>query len=113
MKKKETFFFTAHGMQRCLLLMLLIFTQFFFSGNALAQSRRVTGVIRDAGGAGLPGVAVQVKGQASSGAISDSTGRYSIQVPGPKAVLVFSSIGFINREETIGSRSSIDVSLLT
>ena len=38
-------------------------------------------------------------------------GNYSLQVPGPQSVLVFSFIGFKSVSQTVGNRSTIDISL--
>ena len=46
---------------------------------AAAQSRVVTGTVKDENGAGLPGVTIIVKGTAN-GATSMADGRYSIKV---------------------------------
>lgn len=87
----------------CILLVLQ--THFTF-----AQSKQVSGSVKDAGGSGLPGVSVTVKGT-NQGSVSDADGSYKINVPNDKAVLVFSYIGFITQEITIGNKTRIDVSL--
>lgn len=70
----------------------------------------IAGKVTDEQGAGLPGVNVVVKGT-TRGATTDSEGRYRIQVSGPNAVLVFSSVGYIRKEVTVGSQTSLNVSL--
>lgn len=80
-------------------------------GNAYAQERKVTGkVISSTDKLGLPGVNVQVSGT-TQGTVTDADGNYSIQVPGNSAVLVYSYIGFVKQEITVGSKSVIDVTL--
>ncbi|MDX2302086.1 MAG: TonB-dependent receptor [Microscillaceae bacterium] len=91
---------------------LLILSLGLFLGafqNAFAQ-RTVSGKVTDDTGSGIPGVAVVVKGT-DVGSVTDVDGNYSISVPGDNAVLIFSSVGFANREETVGSRSTIDVAM--
>ena len=61
-------------------------------------------------GLGLPGVNIIVKGT-TLGTVSDSDGNYSINVPSPESVLVFSAIGFTTKEVTVGSQSVINITL--
>ncbi|HEX8038098.1 MAG TPA: SusC/RagA family TonB-linked outer membrane protein [Chryseosolibacter sp.] len=72
-----------------------------------AVSGKVTSAVD---GAGLPGVSVLVKGT-TAGTSTDADGRFSINVPGSDAVLVFSFIGFTTQEVTVGGRTTIDVQL--
>ena len=58
----------------------------------------------------LPGVNVVVKGT-TSGTVTNVEGQYQIQVPGPDAVLVFSSVGYASEEVTVGNQSVIDLTL--
>ncbi|GGK66602.1 SusC/RagA family TonB-linked outer membrane protein [Rufibacter glacialis] len=58
----------------------------------------------------MPGVTVQVKGTATA-VPSDANGNYSIQVPAQGGTLVFTYIGYLNREVEIGSQSTINVTL--
>ncbi len=75
------------------------------------QERLVTGkVISADDGQGFPGVNVIVKGT-TLGTVSDSNGRYSINVPSSESVLVFSSIGFASTEMTVGSQSTMDITM--
>ncbi len=59
---------------------------------------------------GLPGVNVIVKGTAL-GTVTDVEGNYNLEVPDENAVLVYSSVGFITHEITVGSQSVIDIVL--
>jgi TonB-linked SusC/RagA family outer membrane protein len=76
-----------------------------------AQSRAVTGKVTDAGGNGLPGVSVTVK-SSTNGAVTNGDGAYSVNVPSDKNTLVFSYIGYVSQEVTIGSKTQINVSLV-
>lgn len=76
---------------------------------AFAQERVVTGRVSDEQIA-LPGVTVTVKGS-TRGTTTDAEGTYRISVPNDRAVLVFSSVGFTSQELTVGTRSSINVTL--
>ncbi len=87
-----------------LLLMLM------WSGQALAQSRTVSGTVRGTDAVPLPGVNVLVKGT-NVGTTTDGKGMYSIAVP-EEATLVFSFISFITQEIAVGNRSTLDVRLV-
>jgi outer membrane receptor protein involved in Fe transport len=79
-------------------------------GVLSAQEKTITGKVTAAGEGPLPGVNVTVQGTVI-GAITDVSGAYSIKVPGPTAVLVFSSIGYTTKEATVGTLSVIDMVL--
>ena len=70
----------------------------------------VTGKVTDATGAPLPGVAVVVKGT-KNGVATDFDGNYNITVPGPKSILVFTSMGFVKKEVPVGNQQVINVTL--
>ena len=61
-------------------------------------------------GNGLPGVNILVKGT-NIGAITDVDGYYSIEVPDQNATIVFSFIGFLSKEVTVGSQTQINIAL--
>ncbi len=77
-------------------------------GSAWAQ-RTITGTVTSADGS-LPGATVQVKGT-NTGTTTDIEGKYSLVVPEGNEELVFRFVGYITKEETIGSRAVIDVFL--
>jgi TonB-linked SusC/RagA family outer membrane protein len=82
------------------------------TGFLLAQEKTITGTVTAEGEGPLPGVNVTVQGTVT-GAITDVNGTYRITVPGPAAVLVYSSIGYTNKAVTVGSQTFIDVVLQT
>lgn len=91
-------------------LPLLLACMFIFSASLLfAQSKTVTGIVSDSSGAPVENVTVVVKGT-TRGAVTNASGRYSISVE-PSSVLVFSFTGFNNKEEAVGARSTINVTL--
>ncbi len=93
-------------------MLLLVFCGFLLTMNVMGQ-RSVTGKVTDAGtGEGLIGATIQVKGT-SQGTIADLDGNYTIQVSSSGDVLTFSYIGYDMKEEVVGERSSIDISLTT
>jgi TonB-linked SusC/RagA family outer membrane protein len=84
----------------------------FAIGQAFAQARTVTGTVSSEEAGPLPGVGIVIQGT-TQGAISDADGKYSIEVPGPDAVLVFSFVGLSTRAITVGDQSVIDVVLVS
>jgi TonB-linked SusC/RagA family outer membrane protein len=71
----------------------------------------VTGTVSDAQGEPLIGVTVQLKGT-TRGTTTDVNGRYSITVPDGKAVVIFSYVGYVTQEITVGNRTNISVTLV-
>lgn len=82
-----------------------------FSSNLIAQSTiTVNGKVTDASdNLGLPGVSIQEKGT-SKGGITDFDGNYSLTVA-EGATLVFSYIGYMPQEITVGNQTTIDIAL--
>ena len=72
---------------------------------------QVSGTVRDENSSPLPGVNIIVKGS-SSGAITDSEGRFQISVPAGTSVLAFSFIGYVPQEVPVGDRTIIDIALV-
>ncbi|MBP2830655.1 TonB-dependent receptor [Aquimarina sp. U1-2] len=70
---------------------------------------KVTGNVTSQEGDPIPGVNITVKG-ASQGTLTDFDGNYTITVSS-ESILVFSYIGYENREIVVNGRKIIDVSL--
>ncbi len=79
--------------------------------QAQAQQRTITGSVADSSGSPVPGATVLVKGT-NIGTAAGGDGRYAIQVPNDNAVLIFTSIGFQDREVTVGRETVLNVRLL-
>jgi len=76
------------------------------------QQIKVTGTITDATtNEPLPGVTILIEGT-TQGAVTDTKGSYSIQVPGSSAVLIFSYIGYNTEKVEVGAKSTLDVALV-
>ncbi|KAA6314972.1 TonB-dependent receptor SusC, partial [termite gut metagenome] len=78
--------------------------------NSSGEEKIVTGVVTDVTGELLPSVNVIIKGT-TTGVISDTNGKYSINVSDKDATLVFSFIGFTQQEIKLDGRQKIDVVL--
>lgn len=91
-------------------LLFLMLGMLLSVGFVHAQNRTVTGkVTASADGSPLPGVNVLLKGS-NTGSSTNAEGTYQIQVPNG-ATLVFSFIGYANKEVVVGSQTTINVSL--
>ncbi len=80
------------------------------SFNNKAQELIVSGIVSDKNGVPLAGASVLIKGT-NKGAVTDFDGNYRIRVSSPANVLVFSSMSFKTLEVTVGSQTTINVSL--
>ncbi|WP_209329271.1 SusC/RagA family TonB-linked outer membrane protein [Lunatimonas salinarum] len=80
------------------------------ANSAFAQSITVSGTVFDENKAPLPGVSILVK-NSTTGTVTDLDGRYQLNVPSGNSVLVFSFLGYFRQEVTVGTQTSIDVSL--
>lgn len=96
-------------LRRSILTLLLLC---FAIGIVSAQQRTVTGKVTSKAEGPLPGVNIVVQGTIT-GAITDINGAYSITVPGPEAVLVFSSIGFDSQSITVGNLTTVNVEMVS
>ncbi len=89
----------------CLLFLLFGFTA------ARSQTKTVTGEVMSDAGAPLAGATITQKGTKNA-VVTDPSGKYSIKVPeSGKVVLVFSYVGSESKEATVGTRSTINISL--
>jgi hypothetical protein len=77
-------------------------------GGEVVQT--VSETVIDESNAPLPGVNVLVKGT-TVGTTTDIDGRYTLEVENETSVLIFSFIGYSSQEVTVGSRSTIDITL--
>lgn len=97
-----------------IILVLITLGSAFGSQSAPADTQQemitVTGIVSDTiSGKALPGVAIQIKGT-TTGTISDMEGNYSIVVNSGDT-LVFSFVGYKNKEIAIQDETDIDVQL--
>lgn len=82
------------------------------ASSVFAQQRTVTGrVVSEEEPEGLIGVNILVKGT-GTGVITGLDGSYTVQVPDGATTLVFSYIGYLIKEEVIGNRSEINVTMV-
>ncbi len=91
---------------KCLMAFILLLNCTFL----FAQERVVTGKIKDPSGNPLPGVNVNVWGTRIS-VTADVTGTFRLPVPGENSVLVFSFVGFLQKEQKVGTDSTFNISM--
>ena len=109
---KTKFSFFSFVREKCLMQKALTAFLFFLlvpSLSLFAQSKTVTGTVNNENGAPLSGVSVIVKGS-SSGTTTNDAGKFSIAVPAG-GTLIFSNVGFSNKEVSVKGRNSIDIQL--
>jgi TonB-linked SusC/RagA family outer membrane protein len=75
-----------------------------------AQDQIVTGTVTDETGGGLPGVSVLLKGT-TRGTTTDTKGAYKLSVTDANATLVFSYVGYVSQEVSVGSKTVVDIVL--
>lgn len=77
-----------------------------------SASRKVYGIVKDdSNGEPLPGVTVNVEGL-SIGANTNEKGEFSLMVPGPDAVLIFSFMGFQTQKITVNDQVKFEVKMI-
>ncbi|HTM97104.1 MAG TPA: SusC/RagA family TonB-linked outer membrane protein, partial [Pedobacter sp.] len=70
----------------------------------------ISGTVKDANGAPIPGAGVKVKGTQKS-VITDGEGRFAMKDVKAEDVIVFTSVGFKPQEVTVGTRLSLQIVL--
>ena len=81
----------------------------FFALTLSAYAQQISGTVSDENGVPLPGATVVVEGT-STGVSTDFDGNYSIDAS-QGDVLVFSYVGYQSQSVTVGTSSTVDVSL--
>lgn len=108
-------------MSRIIILLIIILDSIFFEINAYPnhftliipnneQQININGIVVDENGTPLPGVNIVVKGT-TIGTITDTYGKYTLNVPDRNTVLVASFIGYVSVEVPVGNRNLVDITL--
>ncbi|MEJ7681577.1 MAG: SusC/RagA family TonB-linked outer membrane protein [Segetibacter sp.] len=98
------------NLKRMLKALLLPLLFLFVIQQVKAQNKTITGTVSDERNNPVPGATVTVKGTSVATA-ADSMGTFSITVPASAKTLVISSVGYTNQEVSIGSKTSITITL--
>lgn len=102
--------------KKSIILLIVIPALLLGTGNAFASSnpqqekKPITGKVTEKSGNSLPGVSVYIKGS-SSGTITDLDGNYTIEAASSD-VIVFSFVGYLTEETTVGNQVKIDITLI-
>lgn len=78
--------------------------------SVFAQNKTITGTVRDAIDVVI-GASVTVKGDNSTGTITDMDGNFKLSVPASAKELVISFIGYDNQTVAIGGKTSFNIML--
>lgn len=105
--KRKKHILTAIPRHAGLLLMLAFLTM----GQLLfAQSKKVTGIVKDATGETVIGASILEKGTAN-GVITDFDGNFTINVSDDKAILKISFVGYATQDVPVAGKTSLIVVL--
>lgn len=80
---------------------VMIFAIMAMAGSVSAQTRQVTGTVKDTAGIPVIGAAVAVEGT-SLGTSSNIDGSFSINVPSDNATLIVSFLGYQTQRVAVG-----------
>ncbi len=86
-------------------VILVLLTSF----AARAQTRSITGTVKDDAGLTVPGANVLIKGT-TTGTTTDVNGAFQLQAA-PENVIVITFIGYKTQEITVGNQSTFDVTM--
>jgi TonB-linked SusC/RagA family outer membrane protein len=90
---------------------MLLLLLFFYSINAMAQTREVTGNVRDqATGQALGNASIVIKGSGRHIPVSED-GTFSFAVADQTTILVVSHVGYNQKEVNVGSSVTLDIEL--
>jgi TonB-linked SusC/RagA family outer membrane protein len=89
---------------------LLLALMFFAVVTAARAQQVVKGKLTDESGAPIPGASVVIKGT-TFGATTDQSGNFSFTLPPNSKILVFSALGYGEKQITIGKEMDLNISL--
>ena len=90
--------------------LIILFFLLQLSLVGFAQTRTITGTVKNERAEPVSGASVFVKGT-NVGTTTSPDGKFSIQVPADKNVLTITNIGYGAKELTIGAQTNLDVQL--
>jgi TonB-dependent SusC/RagA subfamily outer membrane receptor len=94
--------------------LLLFFLAIVVQQAGIAQTRKISGTIKDADGNPLPGITVAAtKSGASSsiGTATDAEGKFSLTIDESYKILSISGVGYTSQEVNVGGRSILAITL--
>ena len=96
-------------MRKLIYLGVSLLVCMFFSSMTMAQTKTISGIVKDSEGKILEGVTIAVK-NSDRVVISGPTGGYSLSAAAGET-LVFSYVGFETRNIVVGSNANVNVTL--
>lgn len=100
---------TSGKLKKILQRFSLVSILLLFASYCFAQQQNIRGTVKYSDGEEIIGATIQIKGT-GRGTITDITGGYNIMVE-PQEVLVFSYVGMVTQEITVGGQRVIDIIL--
>jgi TonB-linked SusC/RagA family outer membrane protein len=93
-------------------LFIITLSCFLFTFSAFSQEAKITvsGVVKDSTGTGMSQVTVSERGKKNATTTKDD-GSFTITVTNSKSVLVFTSVGFLASQITVGDQTNFTVGL--
>lgn len=88
----------------------LLFSFFGMTQVSAQVTRQIQGTVIDQNQIAIDGASIKVKGE-NIGTTTDSNGKFILQVPKDKNILVISKVGFEQKDVDITNKSNISVSL--
>ncbi len=79
-------------------------------GTESADQQSVSGTVTDSKGEAIPGVAIREKGT-TNGTVTDVNGNFSLSLQGSSPVLVFSFVGMVSQEITVGGQTQFKITM--
>ncbi|HWJ27020.1 MAG TPA: carboxypeptidase-like regulatory domain-containing protein, partial [Flavisolibacter sp.] len=91
-------------------LLFLVLGMFSYCLGYSQAERKVSGIVRDSVGQGIPGISVTVKGKKTT-TVTDGQGRFTIPVASSEDVLEFTSVGYETVDMPAGDNVNITVNM--
>lgn len=91
-------------------MFLLAFSLMFLINTKSFAQTKLEGVVKDASGVTLPGVAIKIKGT-TIGTVTDVSGNFSLNISNGNQILQVSYIGFLSQEITVGNNRKLNITL--
>lgn len=123
-RQKKSVGFPIFGKQLLVLLMLFAFVNISSAntypvlnndnssiGSESADQQSVSGTVIDSKGEAIPGVAIREKGT-TNGTVTDVNGNFSLSLQGSSPVLVFSFVGMVSQEVTVGGQTQFKITMV-
>lgn len=91
-------------------VLLLLFFHLINSTVSAQSTRKITGAVTDSVGLGIPNVSVTERGTKNATG-TNTDGSFVINVSGTQPALVFSSVGYEQKEVAVGSQATVRIQL--